>query len=78
MSELRKLLSSFGRSREWAGTREGRHQSGQALQGSLLHQLHARKRIPQTQDWLPDLLQAVVWFPTNATKRDLNQMELHG
>lgn len=55
MSELRRWLSSFGKSREWAGTREGRHQSGQALDSSLLYQLHARRRTPQTQDWLPYL-----------------------
>lgn len=30
MSELRRWLISLGRSREWAGTREGRHRRGQA------------------------------------------------
>ena len=29
--------------------------TGQALDSSLLYQLHARRRIPQIQDWLPYL-----------------------
>lgn len=61
-------LAPFGRSREWAGTREGRHQSGQALDSSLCISFMQGGEHHRHRDCLY-LLQAVVWFPTkHATK----------